>query len=148
MKEISRYQMSRLMSIPEAKQVIEAKLVELRLAFKDKLEQGPEPEQYLENPKAPNIIRFPAPHKKNPADDSNTAAINNGAGHIDGTGHSDGSGGAAFIKIVDASGYRCTTEEEQVKIFMNYFRSHGHLRRAVLDEFFLRILPYSNIMVK
>lgn len=147
MKGISRCQMNQLMAIPEVQQIIEAKFVELRLIFKDKLKQYPEQEQNQEEPKSSNIIRFPLPHKKNL--DENTSTIINTANNIDGTNGTDSdSSGAAIIKIVDASGYRYTPEEEQVKIFMDYFNNHRLLRRAILDEFFLRILPYSNIMVK
>lgn len=147
MKGISRCQMNQLMSIPEVQQIIEAKYVELRLIFKDKLKQDPEQEQNPEDPKTSNIIRFPLPHKKTL--DENTSTITNAANNINGTNGSDcNRSGAAIVKIVDASGYRCTPEEEQVKIFMDYFSNHRLLRRAILDEFFLRILPYSNIMVK
>jgi hypothetical protein len=130
------------MAIPEVQQIIDAKFVELRLIFKDKLKQGPEQEQNPEEPKTCNIIRFPLPLEKNLDERTSTTA-----NHIDETNRTDSSG-AAIIKIVDASGYRYTPEEEQVKIFMDYFSSHRLLRRAILDEFFLRILPYSNIMVK
>jgi len=149
MKGISRCQMNQLMSIPEVQQIIEAKFVELRLIFKDKLGKSQEHEQKPEAPKTSNIIRFPRPHQKILDEDENTATITNPANNTDGTNKtgSDG-GGAAIIKIVDASGYRYTAEEEQVKIFMDYFSNHRLLRRAILDEFFLRILPYSNIMVK
>jgi hypothetical protein len=139
--------MNQLMTIPEVQQIIDAKFVELGLIFKDKLKKGPEQEQSPGEPKTSNIIRFPLPHKKIPAE--NTSAITNSANNINGTnGTQSDSSGAAIIKIVDASGYRYTPEEEQVKIFMDYFNNHRLLRRAILDEFFLRLLPYSNIMVK
>ena len=147
MKGISRCQINQLMAIPEVQQIIEAKFVELRLIFKDKLKKGPEYEQKPEEPKTSNIIRFPRPHQKTL--DENTATITNAANNTDGNNKANSdSSGAAIIKIVDASGYRYTPEEEQVKIFMDYFSNHRLLRRAILDEFFLRILPYSNIMVK
>ena len=149
MKGISRCQINQLMTIPEVQQIIEAKFVELRLIFKDKLKKGQEQEQKPEGPKTSNIIRFPQPHQKIFEEDENPATITNTANNTDGTNRTDNdSSGAAIIKIVDASGYRYTAEEEQVKIFMDYFSNHRLLRRAVLDEFFLRILPYSNIMVK
>jgi hypothetical protein len=135
------------MAIPEVQQIIEAKFVELRLIFKDKLKQDPEQEQHPEEPRTSNIIRFPLAQQKTP--DGNTSTIIDSDNPIDGSNGTDSdSSGATIIKIVDASGYRYTPEEEQVKIFMDYFRSHRLLRRAILDEFFLRILPYSNIMVK
>jgi hypothetical protein len=135
------------MTIPEVQQIIEAKFVELRLIFTDKLKKGPEPEQNPEESKTSNIIRFPLPHKK--ILDKNTSTITTTAINIDGTNGSETDGsGAAIIKIVDASGHRYTPEEEQVKIFMDYFNNHRLLRRAILDDFFLRVLPYSNIMVK
>jgi hypothetical protein len=147
MKGISRCQMNQLMVIPEVQQIIEAKFVELRLIFKDRLKQGREQEQNPEEPKTSNIIRFPLANKKNMDEDTSTTT--NAANNIDGTNVSDcSSSGATIIKIVDASVYRCSPEEEQVKIFMDYFSNHRLLRRAILDEFFLRILPYSNIMVK
>jgi hypothetical protein len=135
------------MAIPEVQQIIEAKFVELRLIFKDKIRQGSEQEQIPEEPKTSNIIRFPLSHKK--IADENTTTIANTAENIDGTnGTNSDSTGAAILKIVDASGYRYTPEEEQVKTFMDYFNNHQLLRRAILDEFFLRVLPYSNILVK
>jgi hypothetical protein len=147
MKGISRCQMNQLMTIPEVQQIIEAKFVELRLIFKNKLKQGPQQEQNPEEPKASNIIKFPRSHQKN--FDENPSTRSSAANHNDETNTADSdSSGAAIIKIVDASGYRYTPEEEQIKIFMDYFNNHRLLRRAILDEFFLRILPYSNIMVK
>jgi hypothetical protein len=147
MKGISRCQMNQLMTIPEVQQIIEAKFVELRLIFKNKLKQGPQQEQNPEEPKASNIIKFPRSHQKN--FDENPSTRSSAANHNDETNTTDSdSSGAAIIKIVDASGYRYTPEEEQIKIFMDYFNNHRLLRRAILDEFFLRILPYSNIMVK
>lgn len=149
MKGISRCQMNQLMAIPEVHEIIEAKFVELRLIFKDKLEKSQGHEQKPEEPRTSNIIRFPQPHQKILDKDENTATTSNAANNTDGTNKTNSdSSGAAIIKIVDASGYRYTAEEEQVKIFMDYFSSHRLLRRAILDEFFLRILPYSNIMVK
>jgi hypothetical protein len=147
MKGISRCQMNQLMTIPEVQQIIEAKFVELRLIFKNKLKQGPQQEQNPEEPKASNMIKFPRSHQKN--FDENPSTRSSAANHNDETNTTDSdSSGAAIIKIVDASGYRYTPEEEQIKIFMDYFNNHRLLRRAILDEFFLRILPYSNIMVK
>jgi len=147
MKGISRCQMNQLMAIPEVQQIIEAKFLELRLIFKNKLNQDPQQEQNQEEPKTSNIIRFPRAHQKNL--DENTSTISSAADNNDGTDGTDSeSDRAAIIKIVDASGYRYTPEEEQVKIFMDYFNNHRLLRRAILDEFFLRILPYSNLMVK
>ena len=64
MKGISRCQMNQLMAIPEVQQIIEAKFVELRLVFKNKLKPGQEQEQIPEEPKTSNIIQFPLPHKK------------------------------------------------------------------------------------
>lgn len=147
MKGISRCQMNQLMTIPEVQQIIDAKLVELRLVFKNKLKPDPQQEQNPEEPKTSNIIRFPRSQQKDL--DENASTMYGAVNDNDRTKGTDSdSSGAAIIKIVDASGYRCTPEEEQVKIFMDYFNNHRLLRRAILDEFFLRILPYSNIMVK
>jgi len=139
--------MNQLMTIPEVQQIIDAKLVELRLVFKNKLKPDPQQEQNPEEPKTSNIIRFPRSQQKDL--DENASTMYGAVNDNDRTKGTDSdSSGAAIIKIVDASGYRCTPEEEQVKIFMDYFNNHRLLRRAILDEFFLRILPYSNIMVK
>jgi len=138
--------MNQLMNIPEVQEIIEAKFVELRLIFKNKLKQDPRQEQYPGEPTTSNIIRFPRSHQKKI--DENPSTLSGAASNYDESSRADSSSGAAIIKIVDASGYRYTPEEEQVKIFMDYFNNHRLLRRAVLDEFFLRILPYSNIMVK
>jgi hypothetical protein len=137
--------MNQLMAIPEVQQIIEAKFVELGLVLKNKLKPGQEQEQEQPpgEPKTSNIIQFPLPHKKYPEEKENTA------NNIDGTNRTEsGTSQPTIINIVDASGYRYTPEEEQVKIFMDYFNNHQMLRRAILDEFFLRILPYSNLMVK
>ncbi len=147
MTGISRCQMNQLMTIPEVQQIIAAKFLELHLVFKNKLNQDPQQEQNPEEPKTSNIIRFPRSHQKN--FDEITSTISSAADNNDGTnGTGSDSIRAAIIKIVDASGYRYTPEEEQVKIFMDYFNNHRLLRRAILDEFFLRLLPYSNLMVK
>lgn len=129
-KRVSRTEMNRLMTIPEIRQIIEAKFAELRLLFKDKLQEPDEPEfDSFDNNS--NIIRFPqfkvtgaGSEMKKPQDE-----------HM-----------GNLIKIVDASRYRSEPEEEQVNIFMKYFRNHKVIRKAVLDEFFLRILPYSDML--
>ena len=143
MKKIPRCQMNQLMAIPEVQQIIEAKFVELRLIFKDKLNQVPESEQNPVESKASNLIRFPL-LLKNP--DEKSLLISETDDNIDVTKEDDSISTA--IKIVDTSSYRYIPEEEQVKIFMDYFKNHRLLRQAILDEFFQRILPYSNIMVK
>jgi hypothetical protein len=140
MKGISRCEMNRLMAIPEVQQIVAAKFVELRLIFKNQLKEKEQQEQHKEQPDTSNIIKFPHPHKKIKAKTSTANSVD----EIKKTG----SNRAAMIKIVDASSYRYSPEEEQVKVFMDYFNSHRFLRTAILDEFFLRILPYSNIMVK
>jgi hypothetical protein len=62
-------------------------------------------------------------------------------------GESSGSN-TAIIKIVDASMHRFAPEKEQVKTFMEYFKNYQGLRKAVLAEFFLRILPYADVLEK
>lgn len=139
-KRVSRTEMNRLMAIPEIRQIIEAKFAELRLLFKDKLQEPAEPEfAFSENNS--NIIQFPllevigsgSEMKPKPQD-------------LQGKNQRENIGN--LIKIVDASRYRNEPEEEQVNIFMDYFRNHTVVRKAVLDEFFLRILPYSDIGIE
>jgi len=136
-KRVTRTEMNRLMTIPEVRQIIEGKFAELRLLFKDKLQGAEEPEFAFTDNNS-NIIRFPlllgtgaesemkprprGRQEKNPQET---------------TGN--------LIKIVDATRYRSEPEGEQVNIFMKYFQGRKVIRKAVLDEFFLRILPYSDI---
>ena len=129
-----RSEMNQLMAIPEVRHIIEAKFVELRLIFKHKLRE--QAEQRLQEAEVSNIIRFP--HSCNFAPGVETSLPGGGCDNTDGIG-------SAIIKIVDTSRYKYAPEEERVKIFMDYFKNHRVLRKAMLDEFFLRILPYSEI---
>ncbi|UCH94992.1 MAG: hypothetical protein JSV88_32715 [Candidatus Aminicenantes bacterium] len=137
MKGISRSEINRLMAIPEVQQIIAAKFVELRLIFKNKLKESAE--NQWEESETSNIIRFPIPFKNIPEKETSSSSSSIA---------DDSVSTSTIIKIVDASGYRYAPEEEQVRIFMDYFKNHQALRKTVLDDFFLRILPYSNIMVK
>ena len=134
MKGISRSEMNQLMAIPEARQIIDAKFVELRLIFRNKLKGNNEPPPDLEVLMSSNIIRLPVSRRKSLKKDSTPVRT--------------GSSTPGKVKIVDASRYRNAPESEQVKTFMDYFKNHPVLRKAVLDEFFLRILPYSNELEK
>lgn len=137
-KRLTRTEMNRLMAIPEVRQIIEAKFAELRLLFKDKL-QGPDEQEFDFSDNNSNIIQFPllevigagSEMKEKPQDLQEKSQREN-MGNL--------------IKIVDASRYRSEPEEEQVNIFMEYFRDHKVIRKALLDEFFLRILPYSDML--
>ncbi|NIM14967.1 MAG: hypothetical protein GTO45_23625 [Candidatus Aminicenantes bacterium] len=139
-KRVTRTEMNRLMAIPEVRQIIEAKFAELRLLFKDKLQEPDELELAFSDNNS-NIIRFPllevigagSEMKPKPQD-------------LQGKNQRENMGN--LIKIVDASRYRSEPEEEQVNIFMEYFENHKVIRKAVLDEFFLRILPYSDIGIE
>jgi hypothetical protein len=134
MKGILRSEMNQLMAIPEVRQVIEAKFIELRLIFKHKLRE--QAEQNLQEAEVSNIICFP--HSCNLTPGLETATPSRDGDNTDGIG-------PEIIKIVDASRFKYVPEEERVKIFMDYFKNHRGLRKAMLDEFFLRILPYSEI---
>jgi len=131
-KRVTRTEMNRLMTIPEVRQIIEGKFAELRLLFKDKLQGAEEPE-FVFTDKNSNIIRFPL-------------LQGTGAGSELEKKPPETKGN--LIKIVDASRYRSEPEEEQVNIFMKYFHDRKVIRKAVLDEFFLRILPYSDIGIE
>jgi hypothetical protein len=142
MNRLTRKEMNQLMTIPEVREIIEAKFAELRLLFTDKLREpeADEPEIiFTGNPS--NIIRFPLPRGTGENSDGNPAPHGlPGKNQRESLQH--------LIKIVDASSYRKQPENEQVKILMRYFRDHRAIRKAVLDEFFLRILPYSDIPVE
>jgi len=135
-KGVTRNEFSKLMAIPEAKQLYEAKLLQIKLLFKDQLQlqESPGPQEPVE-PGSSNIIPFPVQVNVN-ANAPGTAAKKQ---------EQHRSRQKNIIKIVDASRYRDEDEEKQVEIFMDYFKNHPALRKALLDEFFLRILPYSNI---
>lgn len=137
-KRVSRAEMNRLMAIPEIRQIIEAKFAELRLLFKDKLQEPDEPEfDSFDNNS--NIIQFPLLEVIGAGSKMKPKAQNL-------RGKNQRENMENLIKIVDASRYRNEPEEEQVNIFMEYFRNHTVVRKAVLDEFFLRILPYSDML--
>jgi hypothetical protein len=148
LKWVTRTEMNRLMEIPEVREIIEAKFAELRLYFKDRLqeqkqEQKQEQDGWWEGASSTsNIIRLPLPHGTGgPEGDVNPKAP-------DKHENSRSDNGENLIKIVDSSRYRGEPEDEQVKIFLDYFKNHRVIRSAVLDEFFLRILPYSNIDIE
>jgi hypothetical protein len=137
-KRVTRTEMNRLMTIPGVRQIIEAKFAELRLLFKDKLQEpGEETFAFPENNS--NIIQFPLLEVIGAGSKMKPKAQN-----LPGKNQPENIGN--LIKIVDASRYRSEPEEEQVNMFMEYFRNHRVVRQAVLDEFFLRILPYSDIL--
>jgi hypothetical protein len=139
-KGVSRTEMNRLMAIPEVRQIIEAKFAELLLLFNDELQELIEPEFTFSDNNS-NIIQFPLlevigagsnmkPKPQKLRGKKQREIMRN------------------LIKIVDASRYRNEPEEEQVNIFLEYFLNHTVVRKAVLNEFFLRILPYSNIGIE
>jgi len=122
--DISRTSINRLMMIPEARQIINAKFAELHLMFRERLSEIDSQEYF-------NIIYFPGTEASATDNTEETC-----------------SQVQSMVKIVDALDYQKENEEEQVKVFLNYFKNHGAIRRAVLDNFYLRILPYSNIFIE
>jgi hypothetical protein len=108
------------MAIPEARSIYEAKLLQLKLLFEDRLKKTTKPDDS-------NVIPMPF-HRV----DSNAEETSPPPGTL--------------TTIVDASGFIGEEEAEQVKWFMDYFESHKHIRKAVLDHFFLKILPYTAVM--
>lgn len=132
MKGVTRSEFNKLMAIPEAKAIYEAKVLQLKCLFNDKLQEQELPETVEFEPDLSNIIPFPV-QGTDGKKQSRQKKKNTESGQED------------IIKIVDASRYRNEDEGEQARIFMDYFENHPTIRRVVLDEFFLRILPYSNI---
>jgi hypothetical protein len=122
-KGITRSEFNRLMTIPEAKIIYDSQVIQLRLLFKEKLQQQMQPDYS-------NLIQFPARgnmkvlEKDNQQDTPKEAATT----------------------IVDADHYLENEEAEQIKIFMNYFDSNKHIRKSILEHFFLRLLPYSALV--
>ena len=138
MNRVTRSEFNKLMTIPEAKQIYEAKLVQLKLLFMNKIRieerQEPQPQESTNvEPVYPasNIIPLPVHVNSRRTEAKKREKISKSLPQA--------------IKIVDASGYKDENEEEQLKIFKHYFENHPALRKAVLDDFFLKILPYSNI---
>jgi hypothetical protein len=120
---ITRSEFKRLMSIPEAKSIFDAQVVQLKLLFKEKLQQQ-------EEPNYSNLIQFPVKnHLKvlEPHQDQESPKKN-------------------VTTIVDADCYLENEESEQIKIFMDYFDSHKQIRKTLLEYFFLRLLPYSAVI--
>lgn len=109
------------MAIPEAREIIEARFAELYLLFKDELEEREDREKWKKNGSPGSSPVFhPTPNK----------TIENEKN---------------IIKIVDAYQYQEQKEDDRVRLFLNYFYNHRGIRQVVLDDFYLRILPFSNM---
>lgn len=129
----TRKEIDRLMAIPEARMILEAKFAQLWMLYDGDLraleKNGPAPDIETTGSCAaddPKIIRLPSGEPSAPGDGDGDVDVDN------------------LTRIVDASRYRYSSEEERVRVFMDYFRNHLTIRKAVLDEFFMRILPYSS----
>jgi len=128
---VTRKDIDRLMAIPEARMVLEAKFAQVWMLYVGDLvaleSNGPDPEFETGSLTAagndPKIIRLSAVDSSDPGGDE--ADVEN------------------LTRIVDASRYRYASEAERVRVFMDYFNNHLGIRKAVLDEFFMRILPFS-----
>lgn len=130
---VTRKDIDRLMAIPEARMVLEAKFAQVWMLYVGDLESleknGPVPEvDHTDSPSTfpndPKIMRMPF------AESEESGSIDDSIDNI--------------TRIVDASRFRYASQKEREKIFMKYFTSHLGIRKAVLDEFFMRILPYSS----
>jgi hypothetical protein len=119
-KGVSRSEFNRLMAIPEAKEIYEAKMIQLKMLFKDRIEETGETG-------SGTVVRLPTGRRR-PARKKKTDP-----------------GSAA--QIVDASGYKREDEEDQVKRFLDYFENHPAVRQSVLENFYLKILPYTAVAI-
>lgn len=124
----TRKDINRLMTIPEVREIVEAKFAELSLIFKRQLKEMEESE------KQRDVVDI------NSAKHPSTSILDDGA-------NPGGKPGKNIVQIVDACRYRDEDEEKQIKVFLNYFYSHKGLRQVILEDFYLRILPYSNILL-
>ena len=121
-KGLSRSDFNRLMAIPEAREIYEARIAELKLMFKKQLALE---ESALEM--TSNLVRLPIRRGPKPGKTKTPATTGS--------------------RIIDASRFKRENEEEQVKIFLDYFERHPAVRQSVLDNFFLKILPYTAVDV-
>ncbi|MCP5046735.1 MAG: hypothetical protein GY940_06160 [bacterium] len=138
-RRLSRTQFNRLLSIPEAKEIYDAQMLQLKLLFKDRLEESVEPE-----PDSSNIILLPMRSHRDPnaghnARSATVSIRQNRQENLENITHT---------RIVDTGGYRGEREEEQIQIFLDYFDHSPAIRKIILDNFFLRILPYVSAEVE
>jgi len=112
MRGITTSEFCRLLAIPEAVEIYESKVLQLKLAFRKTLELSP--------------------------DKTDQGSLN--CRQWEEKCHSP-----FHTQIIDPAGYRDEAEVEQVRVFMDYFENHPDIRKVVLDEFFLKILPYAAI---
>lgn len=124
-KGLSRSEFNRLMAIPEAREIYEAKILQLKMLFKDQLALNtPNGEQ------KGGVVRMPVRRGRSTPGESTRGSKTSGV-----TGP----------RIIDASGFMRRDEAEQVKMFLDYFDHHLAVRQSVLENFFLKILPYTAV---
>lgn len=114
---ITRQEFNQLMEIPEAREIYEAKMLELKLVFKDRMENPGEPD--------PSNLIYMNIDKRGPTTEIKKVST----------------------RIVNTESYLGKGENEQISAFMEYFNNHPVLRRTVLNEFFLRILPFAALEI-
>lgn len=122
-----------LMAVPEVRQVILAKFDQAKLIFKNEIK-----EYYKQ--KYPNLIEFTRPSfsvakrgQYSEESKSSPAPIQH---RIERQYRS------AFF---DTTRYVGLSEEEQIDVFLRYFKNNSQFRREVLYEFFLKKMPYADI---
>ncbi len=113
LSRITRKEFNRLMEIPEAREIYEANMLQLKLTFKHRMEHPGAPD--------PSNLIYLDVENRGP---TTTKKKNS-------------------TRIVDTENFRNKEEEDQINTFMEYFNNHPFLRKAILDEFFLRILPFN-----
>ena len=112
---LTRSEFNRLMEIPEAREIYESNMLQLKLIFKLRMENPGEPD--------PSNLIYMDVGNRGPTTQEKKSPT----------------------RIVDTENFRSKKEEEQIKTFMEYFSNHPTLRKTILNEFFLRILPFASM---
>lgn len=119
-KGMSRTEFNRLMAIPEAREIYEAKMLQLKMLFKDHLASDTQNGKQMGS-----IVRLPVRGRS--------------------IQRKSKSSSTPEPHIIDASVFMRRDVEEQINMFLEYFDNHPTVRQSVLENFFLKILPYTAV---
>jgi len=124
-----------LMEIPERRQVVLAKLEQAKLIFSGEIKKF-----YKE--KYPNLIKFTGREQdRTTSHDAHREGMNQQTGR----NRIEWDYSRGFF---DTTCYMKLSEDEQIALFRKYFDNNNTFRREILNEFFLKKMPYSDIYEK
>lgn len=121
-----------LMEIPEIRQVMLAKFEQVKLIFSHEI-------RGFYKRKYPNLLTFPNIEKKRMVENDSGSRNDN---HQNRRNRIEWKYGRGFF---DTTRYVDLSEDEQVNVFLEYFKNNKEFRREILYEFFLKKMPYSDI---